>query len=224
VKRVVVFINPESIYSNSIREVFTRHFENLGGKVVRNVDITASSFDAKKEVAESVDINKAQAAMLLPNTQITDIAIEIAKEITNKNEQLKTQKVETPELKMLGGDSLYKRTTLERGGKNVEGLIIAVPWFEEQTEAKTFAKRARHQWGVDIGWTTATSYDATQAVIRSLSASSTRTTVLDSLKNVNLPMGKTSGSPLQFTPEREREGQAVLVQIKHSKFTMIPNK
>ncbi|MBE9231072.1 ABC transporter substrate-binding protein [Cuspidothrix issatschenkoi LEGE 03284] len=224
VERVVVFINRQSIYSDSIREVFTRHFENLGGKVVRKIDITASSFDAKKEVAESVDINKAQAAILLPNTQITDIAIEIAKEITNKNEQLKTQKVETPELKMLGGDSLYKRTTLERGGKNVEGLIISVPWFEEQPEAKTFAKRARNQWGVDIGWTNATSYDATQAFIKSLSASSTRTTVLDRLKNVNLLARETSGYPLRFTEERERQGQAVLVEIKNGKFTIIRNK
>ena len=224
VKRVVVFINPESIYSNSIREVFTRHFENLGGKVVRNVDITASSFDAKKEVAESVDINKAQAAMLLPNTQITDIAIEIAKEITNKNEQLKTQKVETPELKMLGGDSLYKRTTLERGGKNVEGLIISVPWFEDQPEAKPFAQRAKKQWTGDISWTTATSYDATQAFIKSLAGSSSRTTVLDRLKNVNLLARETSGYPLRFTEERERQGQAVLVEIKNGKFTIIRNK
>ena len=224
VKRVVVFINPQSIYSDSIRELFTRHFEKLGGKVVRNVDITASSFDAKKEVAESVDINKAQAAMLLPNTQITDIAIEIAKEITNKNEQLKTQKVETPELKMLGGDSLYKRTTLERGGKNVEGLIIAVPWFEDQPEAKPFAQRAKKQWTGAISWTTATSYDATQAFIKSLSGSSSRTTVLDRLKNVNLTTGETSGYPLRFTEERERQGQAVIVQIKIGKFTMINNQ
>ena len=232
VKRVVVFINPQSIYSNSIREVFTNHFEKLGGKVVRKIDITSSSFDAKKEVAESVDIDKAQAAILLPNTQITDIAIKIAKEITNKNKQLKTQnqtqKVEIPELKMLGGDSLYKRTTLEKGGENVEGLIIAVPWFEEQQDSKGFAQKARNQWGVnkgvDISWTTATSYDATQAFIKSLSASSTRTTVLDSLKNVNLPKQKTSGSPLEFTPEREREGKAVLVHIKNGKFTMISDK
>ncbi|MFM6220230.1 MAG: ABC transporter substrate-binding protein, partial [Dolichospermum sp.] len=42
VKRVVVFINPQSIYSDSIREEFTRHFEKLGGKVVRNIDITAN--------------------------------------------------------------------------------------------------------------------------------------------------------------------------------------
>jgi branched-chain amino acid transport system substrate-binding protein len=227
VKRVVVFINPESIYSNSIREVFTNHFEKLGGKVVRKIDITASSFDAKKEVADSVDIDKAQAAILLPNIQIADIAINIAKEITTKNEQIKTQKVEIRELKMLGGDSLYKKTTLEKGGKNgknVEGLIIAVPWFEEQQEAKTFAKRARNQWGVDISWTTATSYDATQAFIKSLAGSSSRTTVLDRLKNVNLSTRETSGDPLQFTKERERQGQAVLVQIKDRKFTIIPNK
>ncbi|WP_172891172.1 ABC transporter substrate-binding protein [Dolichospermum compactum] len=227
VKRVVVFINPGSIYSNSIRELFTRHFEKLGGKVVRNVDITASSFDAKKEVAESVDINKAQAAILLPNIQIAHIAINIAKEITNRNQQLKTQKVEIPELKMLGGESLYKKTTLEKGGengKNVEGLIIAVPWFEEQPEAKTFAKRAKKQWTGDISWTTATSYDATQAFIKSLAGSSSRTTVLDRLKNVNLSTRETSGYPLRFTEERERQGQAVLVQIKNGKFTIIPNK
>ncbi|MTJ30791.1 ABC transporter substrate-binding protein [Aphanizomenon sp. UHCC 0183] len=227
VKRVVVFINPQSIYSDSIRELFTRHFEKLGGKVVRNVDITASSFDAKKEVAESVDINKAQAAILLPNIQIAHIAINIAKEITNRNQQLKTQKVEIPELKMLGGESLYKKTTLEKGGengKNVEGLIIAVPWFEEQPEAKTFAKRAKKQWTGDISWTTATSYDATQAFIKSLAGSSSRTTVLDRLKNVNLSTRETSGYPLRFTEERERQGQAVLVQIKNGKFTIIPNK
>ncbi|MFM6317657.1 MAG: ABC transporter substrate-binding protein, partial [Dolichospermum sp.] len=228
VKRVVVFINRQSIYSNSIREVFTRHFEKLGGKVVRNIDMTASLFNAEKEVTKSVEIDKAQAAILLPNTQITDIAIDIAKEITKKNKQLKTQKVGIPELKMLGGDSLYKRTTLEKGGKNVEGLIMAVPWFEEQPEAKTFAQKARNQWGVnkevDITWATATSYDATQAFIKSLSASSTRTTVLDSLQNVNLPSEKTSGSPLEFTSERERKGQAVLVKIENGKFTMIPNQ
>jgi branched-chain amino acid transport system substrate-binding protein len=224
VKRVVVFINPQSIYSDSIREVFTNHFQKLGGKVVRNIDINASSFDAEKEVAKSVDTDKVQAAILLPNTQITDIAIKIAKEITEKNEQLKTQKVGIPELKMLGGDSLYKQTTLERGGKDIEGLIMAVPWFEGQPEAKSFARKAKQQWGGYISWTTATSYDATQAFIRSLSASPTRDTVLYSLQNVNLPTQKTSGSPLQFTSERERQGQAVIVQIKNGKFTMITNQ
>jgi branched-chain amino acid transport system substrate-binding protein len=224
VKRVVVFINPQSIYSNSIREVFTNHFEKLGGKVVRKIDITASSFDARKEVTESVDINKAQAAILLPNTQTTDIVINIAKEITNRNQQLKTQKAEIPELKMLGGDSLYKKTTLEKGGKNVEGLIMAVPWFEDQPEAKPFAKTAKQQWGGDISWTTATSYDATRAFIKSLGGSSSRATVLDRLENINLSTKETSGYPLQFTPERERKGESILVQIKDGKFTIIPNK
>ncbi|MFM7366066.1 MAG: inositol monophosphatase family protein [Cuspidothrix sp.] len=34
----------------------------------------------------------------------------------------------------------------------------------------------------------------------------------------------TSGSPLEFTSERERKGQAVLVKIENRKFTMIPNQ
>jgi branched-chain amino acid transport system substrate-binding protein len=222
-KKAVIFANPNSPYSNSIREVFTNQFEKLGGEVVRKplIDLTASIFDPEKEVTKSVYANnaKAEAALLFPDTRSTNIALNTAKEITKRNERLKTQK--RPELKMLGGDTLYTHEILTNGGNNVEGLIIAAPWFRETSQAKSFANKADKKWGGLISWRTATSFDATQALIKTLSNNATRSTVLRGLENVSLTASETSGYPLRFTSEREREGQSILLQIKGGKFVEI---
>ena len=223
-KKAVIFANPNSPYSNSIREVFTNQFEKLGGEVVRKplIDLTAS-FDPEKEVAKSVYANNAmaEAALLFPDTRSTNIAINTAKEITKRNERLKTKNPPRPELKMLAGDTLYTNETLTSGGNNVEGLIIAVPWFRETLQAKSFAEKSARKWGGDISWRTATSFDATQALIKTLSNNATRDTVLRDLENVSLSASETSGYPLRFTSEREREGQSILLQIKGGKFVEI---
>jgi branched-chain amino acid transport system substrate-binding protein len=223
-KKAVIFGNPTNSYSNSIREIFTNQFEKLGGEVVRKplIDLTSPTFDAEKEVAKSVYGDHAEAVMLFSNTK-TDITLKIAKEITKRNETLKTQNSPRRELKMLGGDNLYQGEILNSGGKNVDGLIIAVPWFGETSQAQSFAKKAEKQWGGGISWRTATSFDATQALIKALSNNPSRSTVLEGLANVNLSANETSGYPLKFTPERERDGQSILLQIKQGQFTMIPN-
>jgi ABC-type branched-subunit amino acid transport system substrate-binding protein len=224
-KKAVIFANPNSPYSNSIREVFTNQFEKLGGEVVRKplIDLTASTFDPKKEVAKSVYANnaKAGAALLFPDTRSTNIAINTAKEITERNKTLKTENPPRPELKMLAGDTLYTNETLTSGGNNVEGLIIAVPWFRETSQAQSFAQKSARKWGGDISWRTATSFDATQALIKTLSNNATRDTVLRDLENVSLSASETSGYPLRFTSEREREGQSILLEIKGGKFVEI---
>ena len=226
--KAVIFANPNSPYSNSIREVFTNEFEKLGGKVVPKpmIDLTATTFDAEKEVAKSVYGEKVQAALLFPDTQSINIAMKITKEITNRNERLKNSPQSSPirQLKMLSGDTLYNIQTLDRGGKDAEGLIIAIPWFRDTPQTKPFAQKSDKIWEGGISWRTATSFDATQAFIKALSKNSSRTTVLERLEKVNLNSSETSGYPLQFTEDRERKGESILVQIKDGKFTIIPNK
>ncbi|MFN5067859.1 MAG: hypothetical protein ACK5ER_18695, partial [Aphanizomenon sp.] len=134
---------------------------------------------------------------------------------------LKTENPPRPELKMLAGDTLYTNETLTSGGNNVEGLIIAVPWFRETSQAQSFAQKSARKWGGDISWRTATSFDATQALIKTLSNNATRDTVLRDLENVSLSASETSGYPLRFTSEREREGQSILLEIKGGKFVEI---
>jgi ABC-type branched-subunit amino acid transport system substrate-binding protein len=226
-KTAVIFANPNSPYSNSIREVFTNTFEKLGGKVVRKplIDLTATTFDPEKEVAKSVYTDKAEAALLFPSTDKTDIAINIVKEITNRNARLKAQNFTIQEVKMLAGDTLYNyNQTIVRGGKDAEGLIIAIPWFRGTSAAEDFAKESAKMWGGDVSWRTATSYDATQAFIKALSNNASRQTVLERLKNVNLTANETSGYPFQFTEDRERQGESILLQVKDGKFVEIESR
>ena len=140
-----------------------------------------------------------------------------------KEKRDRSQNPPKPELKMLGGGILYNGDILANGRKNVEGLIIAVPWFGETLQTQPFAEKSARKWGGGISWRTAISFDATQALIKTLSNNATRDTVLRGLKNVSLTASETSGYPLKFTPEREREGQSILVKIKQGQFTMIPN-
>ncbi|NMG22934.1 ABC transporter substrate-binding protein [Brasilonema bromeliae] len=59
---------------------------------------------------------------------------------------------------------------MKEGGNAIEGLIVSVPWFREAPQSKNFAQKAAQQWGGKISWRTATSYDATQALIQALSS------------------------------------------------------
>lgn len=226
-KRAVIFANPNSPYSNSIREVFINRFEKLGGEVVRKplINLTDPNFDARSEISTTVYSKDkfAQAALLFPDTQSTDTAIKIAREIIRRNARLKNdpQSGRVKELKMLSGDTLYKDYKDKSKERDVEGLIVCIPWFRESLPAKAFAEKSNNKWGGAISWRTATSFDATQAFIKALSNNATRTNLLEKLPSINLDKNETSGYQLKFTEEREREGQSILVQVKDGKIVPI---
>jgi branched-chain amino acid transport system substrate-binding protein len=208
---VVIFYNPDSSYSDNLREEFTNNFEQLGGSVVRRIDLTESKFAPETEVAKSLYEDRSQAIVLFPDEQNTDVALKIA----TANAQ------QTQGLKLLGGDALYSQTILNEGNRDLEGLILAVSWFREAPQAKKFATAAAQQWGGNVNWRTASSYDATQAFIQALSPNPTRATVMRRLENINLSASETSGYPLQFTSLGERQTQPNLVKVEGGKFRLL---
>jgi len=220
-KKVVIFANPDSKYSNSMREVFTNHFQILKGEVVNAplIDLTSPTFSAENEVPKSLYRFKAEAALLFPDTKYTNVAIKIVK--ANENLKNRTQNTKRRGLKLLGGETLYNQETLIAGGSAVEGLIIETPWFREAPEAKDFAQKAERQWGGSISWRTATSFDATQAFIKSLFPHPSRTTILERLRTVKISKNETSGYPLQFTTEGERQTTSNLVKVEGGKFVKV---
>ncbi|MDJ0734989.1 MAG: ABC transporter substrate-binding protein [Nostocaceae cyanobacterium] len=216
-QKVVIFANPNSPYSNSIREEFTKKFERLGGEVVPKslIHITSPTLDIEKELKDSLFIYQAQAAMLFPDTQHIDVALKIAKANYELMLQLKNHGKEG--LKLLAGASLYSNNTLKQGAEAVEGLIVEVPWFREAQEAQDFSQKAIEQWQAPVSWRTATSFDATVAFIKSFSNNPSRKTILEKLKNIKIPASETSGYPLRFN-ERERQSESILVQVKVGQF------
>ena len=211
-KKVVIFNNPNSTYSQSITKAFTNKFKKMGGKVLPTIDLSDKEFDPREEVSISINEFQAEAAILFPDTEHTNATIDIAKANDDNS------------LSLLGGHTLYSNDTLIKGRKAVEGMILSVPWFRETSQAKDFAEKSGKKWGGAISWRTATSFDATQAFIKALSKDNTqdntRNNVLERLQKVKLNNNQTSGYPLQFK-EREREGQSVLVEVKNGKFTML---
>lgn len=212
-KKVVIFNNPNSTYSQSITKAFTDEFKKMEGKVLPTIDLSDKKFDPREEVSISINEFQAEAAILFPDTEHTNATIDIAKANDDNS------------LSLLGGHTLYSNDTLIKGRKAVEGMILSVPWFRETLQAKAFAEKSGKKWGGAISWRTATSFDATQAFIKALSKDNTqdntRNNVLERLQKVKLNNNQTSGYPLQFTKERERQGQSVLVEVKDGKFTML---
>ncbi|BAZ27185.1 extracellular ligand-binding receptor [Kalymmatonema gypsitolerans NIES-4073] len=217
--KVVIFFNPKSLYSDSLREEFTKNVEKLGGQVIRKIDLTDPKLDVEKEVASSLFKYQAEAAVLFPDTQHISVALKIAMATDNLTARLRNPK--RREFKLLGGDALYSDTTLKEGRNAVEGLIIAVPWFRETPQSKNFAQMAAQQWKAPISWRTATSFDATQAFIQALSPDPSRSRVLQRLRQTKLSPSKTSGDILQFTPDGERQSQPILVRVVGGKFELV---
>jgi branched-chain amino acid transport system substrate-binding protein len=81
--RVAIFYNPNSSYSNSLYQVFAGKFQQLGGQVVKTIDIADSEFNAKQEIKAIQNQAQAQAIVLFPNTDKTSRAIAIAKANSN---------------------------------------------------------------------------------------------------------------------------------------------
>ena len=198
IDKVAIFYNPKSTYSSSLQQAFEANFKQAGGSVVRSIDMSNPAFKPQDEIkALQGQVN---AIVLLPNTQFTTVAIAL----TVANSQLPAGQ----QMKLLGGDAFYTSTTLTSGGNAVEGLILAVPWFAQTPYAQTAEKR----WLGQVSWRTATSFDAAQALIKALSSSPSRSTVLQSLKSTNLPPSETSGSVLMFETKGDRLGEPILVQ------------
>ncbi|MEA5508726.1 ABC transporter substrate-binding protein [Crocosphaera sp. UHCC 0190] len=199
INKVAIFYTSASNYSTSLKDAFIKYFEQLGK--VSIFDLSLTNFNAKNTV--EVLQNQVDSFVLLPNTEqdITNLSLQVAK----ANYQLSTP------MKLLGGDALYNPATLTFGGDAVEGLVLAVPWFAKDTYFYT--NTAAKRWGGRVSWRTATSYDATQALINALSTDATRNTVLNQLKQTNLSREDTSGETLQFLRNGDRNTDPILVKV-----------
>jgi branched-chain amino acid transport system substrate-binding protein len=200
VNQVAIFYNPNDNYSKSLEQAFTTQFQQLGGQVKPPIDLSQSQLDETAQL--KVLQGQVGAALLFPDTKTTSVAIRIA--TANSNLQGK-------KLLLLGGDALYSPDTLTAGGAAVEGLILPIAWF---AGSQDYAKQAENRWGGRVNWRTATSFDASQAMLKALSGSNpTRATVLQNLRSTNLSPTETSGESVQFSSTGERMGKPVLVQI-----------
>jgi branched-chain amino acid transport system substrate-binding protein len=198
IKKVIIFYDETDTYSKSLKQTFAENFKSLGGTEPPLVDLASSDLDAAAAVQKYV--GDVRVAMLFPSAQTVPRAISVAR----ANEKL----APAQQLRLLGGDALYDNRTLINGGQAIEGLTLAVPWFGNSA----YAERANERWGGRINWRTASSYDAVQALVKTLTGSVSREQVVQSLKSLQLSPSETSGNALEFDASGNREEEPLLVQ------------
>ncbi|TAD79348.1 MAG: hypothetical protein EA001_04230 [Oscillatoriales cyanobacterium] len=193
-------------YSQSLLRVVKPELDAAQVTVVRGIELTIANFDPNAEIAtlnNQPEIDRPEVIVLISGQKNQSVANQLMK----ANAQLPTDR----RFRFVGSDALYDSETLTIGTDVVKGLILAVPWARDSASAEQFTERVRALWKGDVGWRTATSYDALQALIQSLSDQANRASILAALQQVNLPPTETSGDSLAFT-NGDRAGEAVLVE------------
>lgn len=196
----------------SSKKSFTNEFTLRGGKVDQSFPLSQSNLeDLVKNVFEG---GETEAIMLFPSKETVSVAVRVAKAVAEENNNLATgQKRKL----VMGSNPLYDSDTLIDGGDAVDGLILAVPWFPRTDYV--YAKKACDRWEGQISWRTASSFDATQVIIKTLSQTITRNDILrqfQEYKNgeeVDLSPLYTSGEPLLFNTQGERLLNPQLVKV-----------
>ncbi|MEG4111035.1 MULTISPECIES: ABC transporter substrate-binding protein [unclassified Microcoleus] len=184
----------------SFKDEFVASLTAAGGKLVPTVcDFSLPSFNPDNALADAVS-KGAQGLMVAPHIDRIDRAISLARSNRGK-------------LRLYGSTTLYTFQTLKDGQKDVNGLVLPVPWHPETNPGSRFPENARQRWGGIVNWRTATSFDATQAVIAGLRQSNTREGLQQALRNASFSAAGSS-EDVKFLPTGDRAGKPILVQVK----------
>ena len=200
-KKVAIFYNSQSNYSESLKTEFRASVYLGGGEVVNTFDLTDSDFDPSDRWQQAAD-SGAEAIMLAANTSTLDKALQVVQ-------------VNRQRLSLLGGDDVYTPKSLQIAGEAAEDMVLAIPWHSQSNPDSNFASVARQLWEGEVNWRSAMAYDATQALIAAI-AHSDSPTRLSIQKNLSDPEFATSGanSKVNFLPSGDRFTNIQLVQMQ----------
>jgi branched-chain amino acid transport system substrate-binding protein len=197
--KAVVFFNSQSNYSQSLKSEFITALGLGGGQVVSEFDLSSLTFTPSKSLQQAQQ-EGANLIALLGDSGTLDEALQVV--------QINGQK-----LPIVAGDDVYSPKTLDVGGKNALGMIVAVAWHLGANPNSPFVNNSRQLWQGDVNWRTATAYDATQALIAGIKAESSREGVQQALRSSNFSVpGATN--PVRFLPSGDRNQSVQLVVVK----------
>lgn len=196
-KAAIVF-NSQSNYSQSLKEVVATDLFGAGGEVVAEFDTSSPNFNAA-EVIKQTNARDGQALMLATDVSQLDKALQVLQ-------------VNDGKLILLGGDSLYNAKTLQIGGKDALGMVLAIPWHILANPQAAFPQAARKLWGGEVSWRTAMAYDATKALIAALERQPSRQGVQQALSAPDFVAQGAAGE-IRFLASGDRNQATQLVQV-----------
>ncbi|MBW4656049.1 MAG: ABC transporter substrate-binding protein [Kaiparowitsia implicata GSE-PSE-MK54-09C] len=206
-QRVVVAYSSESDESRSLKDEFATALVLGGGQVVQEVDLSSASFSPGATVEQAIALG-ATVLALVPSA-------------TRLERGLQLVRVNAGRLGMVAGSALYAPQTLEVGGPDAIGLVVAVPWHAQTAGASPFVVAAQQQWGREVSWRTAAAYDAVQSLVAAmrvqlpgaLSRSPNRQSIGRSLQDLSF-FAEGATSIVRFLPSGDRNQGVQLVEVR----------
>lgn len=173
--KVALFYNPHSAYSRSLHEQFLLSFDNYGGLVVRQFDLSEPTFDPNSAINQAIE-RGATGLVLFPDAKVNPYAFMNALKIirANQNRYL-----------IAGGDSLYTTDLLQERNLS-ENLIVAISWYNLSSKNRDFTVSVQDLWGIDGSWRTAMAYDATKVLYIALKSQDS-STIFEQLQTIFQP-------------------------------------
>jgi len=188
---------PDSV---AFKDEFILALRAENGKSVNiNCDFSSDKFDPKAAISQAIS-SGADSLLLAPNVDRINQAIDVAR--ANKGV-----------LALLGSPTLYTFKTLESGRRDVNDMVMAATWHPKAIPGNPFAEKAVKLWGGEVNWRSATAYDATTAILTGLKQNNTREGLQQVLSSPGFSANGATGS-VQFLPTGDRDGTAILVQVK----------
>ncbi|MBN3882787.1 MAG: ABC transporter substrate-binding protein [Nostoc sp. JL34] len=215
-RKAAVFFNFGNAYSESLKQEFISAVEKKGGQVLKEpeFDLSKDNFNAATAVEQAIR-QGAQILMLVPDS----ITMDKAQKVVQENQQ-------RSRLNVLGGDNVYSKNTLETWGKQAEGMVVAIPWNINSKPNSSFVHNSKSLWKAPVNWRTATSYDATKAIIAALKINTTRKGLQQTLHDPSFSVDGATGK-IQFLQSGDRKDNTIfLVKIQQipgtDKYEFVP--
>lgn len=198
-EKAAVFFNSASVYSQSLKNEFKNSFFYLGrGKLVGEFDMAKSNFNAKLSVDLAIK-KGAEIIALFPTNDVSDRALLVVK-------------INRKRLKMISGDGFYTPKTLEIGGEEAEGMVLAIPGEIAGDRGWQFRAAAKQLWGQEVNWRTALAYDSARALIAAIRKKPTREGVQTALSSPDFSVAGVTGN-VSFRDTGDREAPVQLVMV-----------
>lgn len=192
-QRAVIVYHSQSIYSKSISAAFKEAIAKQKGEISGICDLAQESCETS--VSEQLRDSAANVLMLAPR-DIDDL-----KRVRNLIENI--DDVQRSDLNILGGDVMYDPELFSLDKKAL-GIQLSVAWHRDRES--TQRNSDIEYWGTrSINWTTASSYDAAQALIQALESAKSVTPqgVYDALVSSSFEARGRTGT-VQFDQQHDR--------------------
>nr|WP_277881913.1 ABC transporter substrate-binding protein [Coleofasciculus sp. FACHB-542] len=158
-RTAAVFYSGTSNYSKSIRDQFHVSFPASRGRVRADFELCKKDFNAVEAINQA-QAKGATTLVFLPDGQTCPFSFQNVLAVIKANQG---------RYPMVGAWAVYSSEILQIDSKYVVGrLVVTVPWHSLSSPNPTFPKESKQLWKAEVSGLTATTYDATRALITAL--------------------------------------------------------